>query len=1348
MNNHMLLRIAALSVLGMVCLTFGTSRASAAQLIWDAGNTNNGAIVDPASGNWDTTSGNTVWNNGSGDVAWTQTSTTAALNGAVFGGADGAWSISIDAGQVAVTNLAINNSGYTFSGNPIYLVTGDFLTVADGKAVTFGCNITGANNGAQYWPIGNGSIVNMVGNIGPGTTQVRLAGPATSAFYLGGTNTPSIMYVLSPVYMTNGSSTISSTLYIGYAQTLPAPNSTTYSTGILTISNATLTANGNVLIVGRNNGNGTLTIGNGAVVNVGVTAARPLAICYDGASSSGTVNVYGGILTVGSASLTGSTSAIDFFDTGETAASTAVMTQTNGVVFAWGGILFGAPSGTAGSATLVNSGGSLYLGKNGISVNAVPPSINIMLSGGTVGALANWSSSLPMTLGNTNGNITFQCADNNNNPFNISLSGALTGTGGLNLTGGGTLTLNGSNNYAGSTVVSNGTLAIGTSSFPTNGPVTLDGSTGSSTVTIQSSPGQYWSSGTLAFTSGTPTMNFQFGALSPSVSVAPVQVRGNLVFTATPNVDVGGSAIAVGTYPLITYTGAVSGTVPNSATVTLSGGSASGYITNVTASKTIVLVVTSSTYNPAFYWRAGNGIWDINTTSNWTQFGNPAKYVDGNAVIFDDTASGSSPIAVTLNTIVNPLAVTANNTAKNYIITGTGSIAGSGNLQVLGGGTVTLTGTNGYSGGTIISAGQLNINNGGTAAASAIGTGPLTLNSGAVIDNTSGSDVTLQASNPENWNGNFTYRGSANNFNTGAGSVTMNANTTLTVSSNNFIVGGSILDGGLNFLLTKAGNGALTLPVGNNFGGGLTLGSGVLNLGDPNAAGQGVLTINGGAIDNISGAGMFLTPASFIWAGNFSFLGTAELALAGNVVVPVGPGSVILNVITNTLSTYGDIISGNTLVIKSGAGTWNITGAGTSAHNLGLMVNAGQVTLNKSSGQAIGLGTIGLTVQANGLVVDSNSFQIHSDTLTTPVPVALSGGVLDLNGHNENMDKLSISGGGTLRNSASGSTSTLTLISGFMATLSGTNCQFDVVAVDGALNIKGVIAGSGSLVKTGLGVLNLLSNNLYTGNTVIGNGTLALPGAGSISNTAGINLATANSALDLSGNTDTNGNPTPVLTLQNGQTLSGFGAVTGLVATVDGATVAPGSTSRVGILTVTGVPGANTLGGTTLMKLNKGVHTNDQLSVSGSLVYGGTLALTNLSDSLAAGDSFALFSAVGGYSGTFASISPSRPGYPGFGLAWNTNNLATNGTLSIVTAPIPAPPSITGVSLSGATLSIQGTNGVANEPFVLLESANVAVGLTNWVPVATNAFDGSGNFNVSVGVTNITPQEFFRLSVQ
>jgi autotransporter-associated beta strand protein len=1082
-------------LLAAILLLAGSSRSHATQLIWDP--LHNGGVT-PSGTNWDTSAGNTSWYNGSANIVWSQTSTTVPLNGATFAGADGTWGITNDSGQIAVNNLTVNNSGYAYYGSPIFLANTDFIQVADGKSATFNCNLSGSGNGAQYWTLGTGSSMVVNGNISTGGTgvQVRMAGLANSAYYLSGANTVAIIYCLAPVFLTNGSITASSSFFVGYQQTLPAPNSTTYASGSITIGTpttpASITVNGQVLFIARAGGVGTVNLVNGTA-NVGVTAAHDLAVNYDGAAnSSGTLNVYGGTLTVGSSTVA---SKIDFFDTvGAASGATGTMTQTNGTVFAWGGIQFGLASGSfsGGTAALTNSGGFLYVGQNGINRGAAfPPSIGIALSGGTVGALANWSSTLPMSLGTANGNITFQCADNSSNPFNISLSGALTGPGGLNVSGSGTLTLSGANNYAGSTVISNGTLAITTSASPTNGPVTLDGSAGSPAVSVTSSPGQYWAIGPLTFVSGSPSARYNFGALSPSTTIASVQVTGNLDFTASPAVTISGTAISVGTYPLIKYTGSVSGTLP--ANLSLPGYISAGYITNITGTKTIALVVTSSTYNPALSWRVGSGVWDINTTSNWTQFGSAAKYTDGNAVIFDDSASGLSPITVTLNTTVNPLTVTANNsTNKNYTITGTGTIAGSAGLSVLGTGSLTLTGTNSYSGGTTVSAGQLNINGGGDPVnGSPVGLGTLTLNAGAAIDNTSGLDITLQASVPETWNGNFTFAGGGHNLNTGPGSVTMGNSVSITVNSNTLAVGGGISDGGNNYTLNKTGNGALTLPVGNFFAGGLTLFSGTLNFGDPSAAGSGVFTVAGGAIDNVSGADLTLTPASYVWSGSFSVLGTGNLDLGFQTIVD-SSAPLTVNVVSNTFTTEGNLTTGNNIITKTGNGTWVMGGGSTSANQLQLAVNQGEVDFARTSGQSIGLGTSGLTVRSNALVRDIHGFQVHSDTLITPVPVTLAGGLWDLNGNSENVDKLFISTGGVLRNGASASTSTFTAISGYTAMLTGPNCQFDVTAVDGILNFNGAIGGSGSLVKTGLGLLNLETSNDYTGDTTVSAGTLEL----------------------------------------------------------------------------------------------------------------------------------------------------------------------------------------------------------------------------------------------------------------
>src|ERR1035441_10311981 len=136
-------RIAAISLLGVFCLTLGIGRVSAANLIWDPNQNGSG---DGGSGTWDPTAGNTVWYNGASDVllAGTGTGNTPA-NGATFGGADGTWAISMDAVEVDVNSLLINNSGYTFSGaNAIYLASNDILSVAANKTVTFNCPMAGS----------------------------------------------------------------------------------------------------------------------------------------------------------------------------------------------------------------------------------------------------------------------------------------------------------------------------------------------------------------------------------------------------------------------------------------------------------------------------------------------------------------------------------------------------------------------------------------------------------------------------------------------------------------------------------------------------------------------------------------------------------------------------------------------------------------------------------------------------------------------------------------------------------------------------------------------------------------------------------------------------------------------------------------------------------------------------------------------------------------------------------------------------------------------------------------------------------------------------------------------------
>ncbi len=127
----------------------------------------------------------------------------------------------------------------------------------------------------------------------------------------------------------------------------------------------------------------------------------------------------------------------------------------------------------AGSATITVNGGALYVGSGGIvkkGTGAFATAIN--LTSGTLGADADWSSSVPMTL--TSGStINIKAADAGNLAQNISLSGVLSGAGGFTKTGGGTLILSGANTYTGANIINGGTLRVD-GSLAAGGAVTVN----------------------------------------------------------------------------------------------------------------------------------------------------------------------------------------------------------------------------------------------------------------------------------------------------------------------------------------------------------------------------------------------------------------------------------------------------------------------------------------------------------------------------------------------------------------------------------------------------------------------------------------------------------------------------------------------------------------------------------------------------------------------------------------------------------------------------------------------------------------------------------------------------------
>ena len=116
------------------------------------------------------------------------------------------------------------------------------------------------------------------------------------------------------------------------------------------------------------------------------------------------------------------------------------------------GVLYvGNASGGTGSYVL--SGGLLALGGGNLAAALGSAAFNF--GGGTLGASATWSSSAAMTLTGSPGNATV-----NTTGGNIALSGAISGSGGLDKVGPNTLTLSGPNTFTGNLTVDGGTLAM------------------------------------------------------------------------------------------------------------------------------------------------------------------------------------------------------------------------------------------------------------------------------------------------------------------------------------------------------------------------------------------------------------------------------------------------------------------------------------------------------------------------------------------------------------------------------------------------------------------------------------------------------------------------------------------------------------------------------------------------------------------------------------------------------------------------------------------------------------------------------------------------------------------------
>ncbi len=499
------------------------------------------------------------------------------------------------------------------------------------------------------------------------------------------------------------------------------------------------------------------------------------------------------------------------------------------------------------SAPLVVNGGGLDL--RGLSA--------------TVGSLSDGGSSAGTILTST-GSSTLSVAMSGGNSYNYT--GLLSNGSGmlaLSLSGSGTLALsNSGSTYSGGTTVGGGvTLKVLGATAAGTGHVTVNSN--GTLSTSEATPVTL--AGGLTLTGPTSVLFTNFSGPAPGSGSTPlVKVSaGGLSISGTTAITLSGS-LQAGTYDLFQFTG----TAPSIAGLSVTGPNGFSFVPSLVGGDEIDVAVTVHT-TQLTWTGASSRAWNTGDT-NWT--GDATTYADGDAVTFGNTGAGM----VTISSSVSPQSVTFSNTAGNNYSVGGAAIAGNASLVINGGGMVTLTGSNSYGSGTVLSNGStLKINSD-----AALGTAPLSPQSNLVF------------------NGNGTLQFAASFSGAGA----LNVNRTISIS------------GGATATLNNLGSG-VTVAGSITGAGGLT---------STSSTTPGALTLTG--TSTYTGATTISNGSLILPAGGS--LGNTAISVAGGATFAPQPGAGVVSAGTSTAG-----LAGATLTLNSGS-TFNMTDGAVGTFNL------------------------------------------------------------------------------------------------------------------------------------------------------------------------------------------------------------------------------------------------------------------------------------------------------------------------------------------------------------------------------------------------------------------------------
>ena len=532
----------------------------------------------------------------------------------------------------------------------------------------------------------------------------------------------------------------------------------------------------------------------------------------------------------------------------------------------------------AGPGTLILTGANTYTGTTTISAGTLQ-----IGSGGTTGSVA--------------GNIVDNAALVFNRSNATTYAGVVSGTGSLTKSGAGTLTLMGANTYTGGTTINVGTLAVNTDANlgAASGGLTFGGGTLQSTATFTSNRGVTLTGGGTFNTNAATTLTLGgaitgTGSLTKSIGTGTLTLTGNNTYTGTTTISAGTLALSgsgsIASSSQVNVSNAagtfdISGT-SSGATITTLNGVANSHVT--LGGQTLTISNGSTTYAGIIQGTGGLTVTGgTQTLSGVNTYTGGTTINAGTLAVSSDANLGAASGGLTFGggTLQSTATFTSNrgvtltgggtfNTNAATTLTLGGAISGTGSLTKSGTGTLTLTGDSTYTGGTTISAGTLQIGNGGS-------TGSIV---GNIVDN---SALIFNRSDAVTYGGvisgtgSLTQAGSGTTILTGAntftGSTTISAGT-LVLSGSGSIASSSqvnVSNAAGTFDISGTSSGATITTLNGVANSHVTLGGQTLTVSNGSTTyagiiqGTGRLTVTGGT-QTLSGANTY-TGATNVNAG-------------------------------------------------------------------------------------------------------------------------------------------------------------------------------------------------------------------------------------------------------------------------------------------------------------------------------------------------------------------------------------------------------------------------------------------------------------------------------------------------